>query len=99
MYLVFPNASLFHTLPPVLTLLLISKLQFLIAFPSDNNMGFEDNSLTYIIEGIFISIIGTIGLIGNLYSLKVYGRQKEHRLFHHLLLQLAIFDIVSTFLR
>ena len=58
-------------------------------------MAFKPTSLTFIIEGIFISIIGIVGLVGNLYSLKVYGRQKEHRLFHHLLLQLAVFDIVS----
>ena len=53
---------------------------------------------TFIIEGVFLTIIAIVGLIGNFYSLKVYGRQKEHRLFHHLLLQLAVFDIVSIIL-
>ena len=53
---------------------------------------------TFIIEGVFLTIIAIVGLIGNFNSLKVYGKQKEHHLFHHLLLQLAVFDIVSIIL-
>ena len=61
-------------------------------------MALETTSLTFIIEGVFLTIIAIVGLIGNFYSLEVYGRQKEHRLYHHLLLQRAVFDIVSIIL-
>ena len=59
---------------------------------------FDQIDLTWWIEGVTISGVSIIGLIGNFYSLKIYARQKDHRVFHHLLLQLALFDIVSFFL-
>ena len=56
---------------------------------------FDQIDLTWWIEGVTISGVSIIGLFGNFYSLKIYARQKDHRVFHHLLLQLALFDIVS----
>ena len=47
-------------------------------------------------EGLFILIVGIVGLLGNCISIWTFSRQKVHRIFHNLLLFLAIFDIVST---
>ena len=40
-------------------------------------------------------IAGIIGLFGNSCSLRLFSRKKDHKIFHHLLLLLAIFDLVS----
>ena len=47
-------------------------------------------------EGLLILIVGVIGVVGNGVSLWTFWRQRVHRIFHNLLLVLAIFDIVST---
>ena len=47
------------------------------------------------VEGVLIFIAFLVGMFGNCFSVMVYSRQKVHRIFHNLLLLLAIFDIVS----
>ena len=46
-------------------------------------------------EGLMVFIIGNIGLLGNGISVYTFSKQRVHRIFHNLLLVLAIFDIVS----
>ena len=46
-------------------------------------------------EGLLILIVGVIGVFGNGVSIWTFSRQRVHRIFHNLLLVLAIFDIVS----
>ncbi len=41
-------------------------------------------------------LVGIAGLAGNGISIWTFSRQRVHRIFHNLLLVLAIFDIVST---
>ena len=50
----------------------------------------------WVTEGILIFIVGIIGLLGNATSVWTFWRQPVHRIFHNLLLTLAIFDSVST---
>ena len=57
-----------------------------------------DDLFTWIVEGVFILIAFVIGLFGNSFSIVIFSRQKVHRIFHHLLLLLAIFDMVSYFI-
>lgn len=45
-------------------------------------------------EGVMILAVGTLGLLGNCASIWTFSRQRVHRVFHNLLLVLAIFDIV-----
>ena len=54
------------------------------------------NWFEWFTEGVFVLIIGIIGLLGNCISIWTFSRQKVHRIFHNLLLILAIFDIVSS---
>ena len=49
-------------------------------------------------EGLLISLIGLVGLLGNVISIWKFSRQKVHRIFHNLLLCLAVFDVVTTYL-
>jgi hypothetical protein len=49
----------------------------------------------WIFEGLFIFIAGNIGILGNCISIRTFSRQKVHRIFHNLLLTLAIFDLVK----
>ena len=55
---------------------------------------YPDNFCWYV-EGVLTLVAALIGYLGNIYSLKVFSRQKDHKTFHHLLLLLAIFDTVS----
>lgn len=57
--------------------------------------GYEINWFEWATEGVLILIIGILGLLGNCISIWSFSRQKVHRIFHNLLLILAIFDIVS----
>ena len=59
--------------------------------------GHEINWFEWATEGVLILIIGILGLLGNCISIWSFSRQKVHRIFHNLLLILAIFDIVSYF--
>ena len=52
----------------------------------------------WITEGILVSLIGVVGLLGNIMSIWKFSRQKVHRIFHNLLLCLAVFDVVSFFI-
>ncbi len=47
-------------------------------------------------EGILVLVVGIAGLAGNGISIWTFSRQRVHRIFHNLLLALALFDIVST---
>ena len=53
------------------------------------------NYFEWITEGLLIFVFGIIGLIGNGVSVWTFWRQRIHRIFHNLLLTLAIFDMVS----
>ena len=55
----------------------------------------EDGLFRWVVEGVLISIAFGIGVVGNSFSVIIFSRQKVHRIFHHLLLLLAIFDLVS----
>ena len=46
-------------------------------------------------EGLFLFIVGAIGLVGNSCSVVTFARQRIQRVFHRLLLILATFDAVS----
>ena len=49
----------------------------------------------WVVEGPLIFIAFLVGVVGNGFSVVVFSRQKVHRIFHHLLLLLSIFDMVS----
>ena len=53
------------------------------------------NYFEWVTEGLLIFIVGIIGLFGNGVSVWTFWRQRVHRIFHNLLLILAIFDMVS----
>ena len=50
----------------------------------------------WVVEGPLIFIAFLVGVVGNGFSVIVFSRQKVHRIFHHLLLLLSIFDMVSN---
>ena len=50
----------------------------------------------WVVEGPLIFIAFLVGVVGNGFSVMVFSRQKVHRIFHHLLLLLSIFDMVSN---
>ena len=52
------------------------------------------NYFEWVTEGLLIFIIGVIGFFGNGLSVWTFWRQRVHRIFHNLLLSLAIFDMV-----
>ena len=54
-----------------------------------------NDPFAWVVEGLLILIAFLIGLFGNSFSIVIFARQKVHRIFHHLLLLLAIFDMVS----
>jgi hypothetical protein len=64
------------------------------AGPKDCQVPPED-VFEWIFEGLFIFIAGNIGILGNCISIRTFSRQKVHRIFHNLLLTLAIFDLVK----
>ena len=55
----------------------------------------RDDMFCWMVEGVCILIIGLIGVFGNSCSMVLFSRQKVHRIFHHLLLLLSCFDMVS----
>ena len=57
--------------------------------------GRKMNYFEWVTEGLLIFIVGIIGLFGNGVSIWTFWRQRVHRIFHNLLLILAIFDMVS----
>ena len=54
-----------------------------------------DGLFDWFVEGVLILVAFFVGMLGNSFSIIVFSRQKVHRIFHHLLLLLAIFDMVS----
>ena len=73
---------------PVVT---IFAVNFPFLFP---DMSF--NYFEWVTEGLLIFIIGVIGFFGNGLSVWTFWRQRVHRIFHNLLLSLAIFDMVRN---
>ncbi len=59
----------------------------------------EERWFEWITEGLLIFVVGLIGLLGNGVSIWTFWRQRVHRIFHNLLLSLAIFDMVSESLQ
>ena len=55
----------------------------------------EEDLFSWMVEGVMILVAFVVGLFGNSFSIAIFSRQKVHRIFHHLLLLLAIFDMVS----
>ena len=55
----------------------------------------EEDVFAWVVEGVLILVAFLVGLFGNGFSIVIFSRQKVHRIFHHLLLLLAIFDMVS----
>ena len=54
----------------------------------------KEDLFCWSVEGVGILVIGLIGVIGNSCSMVLFSRQKVHRIFHHLLLLLSVFDLV-----
>ena len=63
---------------------------------TDAEVNYKEDLFCWTIEGVGILIIGLIGVFGNSCSMVLFSRQKVHRIFHHLLLLLSVFDLVST---
>ena len=53
-----------------------------------------DQDLELVFSHILIPVIGSVGVIGTVFSLLVLSRPKMWDMFHQLLFVLAIFDIV-----
>ena len=65
---------------------------------SAEEINYKEDLFCWTVEGIGILIIGIIGIFGNSCSMVLFSQQKVHRIFHHLLLLLSVFDLVSPFL-
>ncbi|TRY76422.1 hypothetical protein TCAL_15948 [Tigriopus californicus] len=52
----------------------------------------EADWFQWLTEGFLLMVLGVIGLVGNTCSMALFARQRIQRVFHHLLLLLAIFD-------
>ena len=50
--------------------------------------------IEYYVEGVFLLIIGTFGIIGNVSAIVVFTRQNLQKSFYALMLSLAAFDLV-----
>lgn len=64
---------------------------------SSQEINYKEDLFCWTVEGIGILIIGLIGVFGNSCSMVLFSQQKVHRIFHHLLLLLSVFDLVSLF--
>ena len=62
---------------------------------SSQEINYKEDLFCWTVEGIGILIIGLIGVFGNSCSMVLFSQQKVHRIFHHLLLLLSVFDLVS----
>ena len=54
-----------------------------------------EDHFEWMTEGVLISLVAIVGILGNFISIYTFSRQKIHRIFHNLLLFLALFDVVS----
>jgi len=48
----------------------------------------------YIVEGVLLVIFGAIGCVGNLMCIIIFSQKFAQKSFHHLMLSLAIFDLL-----
>ena len=62
----------------------------------DQEIAVSQDMFGWVVEGPLIFIAFLVGVVGNGFSVVVFSRQKIHRIFHHLLLLLSIFDMVSN---
>ena len=49
----------------------------------------------YLVEGVILTIVSFVGILGNFASFVKFAQQRSQRLFHYLLLGLATFDMVG----
>ena len=61
---------------------------------TSSEVNYKEDLFCWTVEGIGILIIGLIGVFGNSCSMVLFSQQKVHRIFHHLLLLLSVFDLV-----
>ena len=82
---------------PIFSLvLLLTKIfkEFLVPLNKTVNLNEEFRVVEFNQKIFGRQVVGSTGLVGNIYSLFLFARQKVHRIFHNLLLLLAIFDLV-----
>ena len=48
----------------------------------------------FLVEGILMVTIGSMGLFGNLLCILIFSRERAQKSFHHLMVFLAIFDLL-----
>ena len=48
----------------------------------------------FLVEGILMVAIGSMGLLGNLLCILIFSRERAQKSFHHLMVFLAIFDLL-----
>ena len=67
---------------------------------SDEMSNFLNDSwlafITFLVEGVILLTVASVGLVGNILSFIVLNTQGLQKTFHKLLLLLNIFDMVST---
>ena len=49
----------------------------------------------FLVEGVILTIVSFVGILGNFASFVKFSQQRSQRLFHYLLLGLAAFDMVG----
>ena len=49
----------------------------------------------FLVEGVILTIVSFVGILGNFASFVKFSQQRSQRLFHYLLLGLATFDMVG----
>ena len=54
-------------------------------------------SLTFLLEGVMLLVVASVGLVGNILSFTVLSTQGLQKTFHNLFLLLNIFDMVCWF--
>ena len=54
--------------------------------------------LKFVFEVVLIMIVGSIGIIGNCFLIRMFGKLKEKLNFHQLMITLAIFDTIYILL-
>ena len=53
-----------------------------------------EDTVRLVVEGVMTLVAALLGLVGNTCALWVFSKQKDLKVVHRLLLQLAIFDMV-----
>ena len=57
-------------------------------------VGYDVKDIRFWCDGVLVSVIGSVGLVGNLLALIVLSRKNINDLFHKLFFALACFDLV-----